>query len=641
VAAPDLRPVPFHTLPLNATMDRVVGSLHWEHALQHGAVRLQRGLLADANGGVLYVDEVNLLDEDVVSALLDAAESGVNRVQREGVQAWHPAAFLLMGTMNTEEGPLRPQLLDRFGLVVDVSAEQDIEARKSVIRRRLAFEADPTAFRAQWADEQKRLRADIDMVRKRLHLVQVPAAVMQEITELCTTSGVAGHRADILLAEAARARAAWEGDTIVTGAHVNRVRHFVLLHRARGVLRSAEGDVPTTGSGNGPSAEPEQKRKLKVVTPETGAKDEEAVGASMTSGCNSQVGQMFRSEGEHSDSDESPVGGQCTGEDDGEGGAIDRRGQRTAPLRSAVSPIAQGMYAAHLLQMQRRKRTKVSGSSGRRAAGASSSKRGRYHRAQKNEEPTDLAVDATIRAAAVRTGLEGSDSESLRVQVKARDLHQKIRRQRTKALILFVVDASGSLGEEVMSLSKGATLALLRDAYQKRDRVALIAFRDYSAPLLLPPTNSVDLGRRCLADLATGGRTPLAGGLVTAYKTIEQVRRRDRHAPVMMVLLSDGRANISLHDMATGRSVYHGGGDAHVWNEVLRIGDALGRLEGVDIVCVDTTPTHKPPSLLCDLAAQMRGRYVLLEHLEVGNLLSTMTSAPIAERRERIVRMWK
>ncbi len=633
---------PFITLPLNATLDRVIGTIHWEHALRHGTAALQPGLLADANRGVLYVDEVNLLDESVVAAILDAAATGINQVCREGVGAWHPADFLLIGTMNAEEGPLRPQLLDRFGLAVCVEAETELAHRTALMQRRLAFEADPVAFGRAWDAEQQKLRADIVTVRARLARVRIPDAVMREIAAWSVSHGVAGHRADILLAEAARARAAWEGEPVVTRTHLERVSPFVLLHRQRDTPKGGEGGVPGPGRGDGTSAQPHaDQRRLRLETPETGTRDDDAVGGEMTRGCQSQVGQMFRSPDGERPAGESTIGGQCTGEDDGPPQAITHRGSRTAPLRSAVTPIAEGLQAVHLLQERRGRRGKVKGQSGRRVAGDSAAKRGRYHRAYPDEAPTDLAIDATIRAAAVRTGLGPRPTGAQGLKVLRRDFHQKVRRQRTKALILFVVDASGSLGEEVMALSKGAVLALLRDAYQKRDRVALIAFRDYSAPLLLAPTNSPDLARRCLVDLPTGGRTPLTAGLVTAYKTIAQARRRDSHAPVTLVLLSDGRANIGLRETRGRPSVYHGGGDGHVWEEALRVGEALGRLEGLDVICVDTTPSHKPPSLLLDLAAHMRGRYVLLEHLLVPDLLGALAAAPPAPRRAMVVRLWQ
>lgn len=637
-----VRATPFVTLPLNATLDRVVGTIHWERALRDGAATLQPGLLAAAHRGVLYIDEVNLLDESVVAAILDAAATGVNRVCREGIQASHPADFLLIGTMNAEEGPLRPQLLDRFGLAVCIRAEMDVATRTLLMRRRLAYEADPVDFSRTWAEEQQRVCDDIVAVRARLRQVRLPDAVMREITAWCLAHGVAGHRADILLAEAARACAAWEGEPIVTRSHAERMSPFVLFHRQRDTRKGGEGDIPGPGAGDGTSTQDQtEKRKLHLETADTGARDDDAVGGEMTRGCQSQVGQMFRSPNGEQPAGDTTVGGQCTGEDDGPPEAITHNGVRTAPLRGTVAAIADGLHAAHLLGERRRHRGKVKGQSGRRVAGQSASKRGRYHRAYPDETPTDLAIDATIRAAAVRTGLSGGRDPGHRLEVHRRDFHQKVRRQRTKALILFVVDASGSLGDEVMSLSKGTVLALLRDAYQKRDRVALIAFRDYTASLLLSPTNSTDLAQRCLADLPTGGRTPLTAGLVAAYKTIMQVRRRDPHAPVTLVFLSDGRANIGLRDREGRPSVYHGSGDAYVWNEVLRVGAALGELPGVDAICVDTTPSHKPPSMLPDLAAHLRGRYVLLEHLQVPNLLAAMAAAPLAPRQETVVRMWE
>lgn len=227
------RQAPFVELPLGASDDRVVGTLDIEHALQVGQRRFEPGLLAQVHLGVLYVDEVNLLADHIVDVLLDAAASGVNTVEREGISVSHPSRFILVGTMNPEEGELRPQLLDRFGLAVEVSGQIDPATRAEVVRRRIAFEADPAAFAARFAAAEDSLRERIAAARAALPGVTVGDELLGLITHICAGSEVDGLRADITMYKAAQTLAAWEQRPQVTVADVRRAAEFVLLHRRR------------------------------------------------------------------------------------------------------------------------------------------------------------------------------------------------------------------------------------------------------------------------------------------------------------------------------------------------------------------------------------------------------------------------
>jgi magnesium chelatase subunit D len=220
-------------LPVGATEDRLVGSLDLERALSEGVRAYQPGLLADAHRGVLYVDEVNLLHDHLVDLLLDAAAMGRAHVERDGVSVSHAARFLLVGTMNPEEGELRPQLLDRFGLAVEVRAARDVETRVEVVRRRLAFEADPAGFAAAWADAEVETAARIAAARARVGSVTLPDAELRRIAAVCAAFDVDGMRADLVIARAATAHAAWRGADAVTEEDVRAAARLALPHRRR------------------------------------------------------------------------------------------------------------------------------------------------------------------------------------------------------------------------------------------------------------------------------------------------------------------------------------------------------------------------------------------------------------------------
>src|SRR5499433_1554795 len=228
-----LRPAALVELPLGATEDRVVGTLDIERALKMGEKHFEPGLLAAAHRGMLYIDEVNLLSDHIVDILLDAAAMGVNYVEREGISVSHPASFILVGTMNPEEGELRPQLLDRFGLAVDVQAERDVEVRAEVVRRRIAFDHDPDSFLGQWLEAERAERERLLAARRQLPEVCLDDAMLRLITGICTDFDVDGMRADITMYRAAVALAAYEGRTQVVEDDVRRVARLVLPHRRR------------------------------------------------------------------------------------------------------------------------------------------------------------------------------------------------------------------------------------------------------------------------------------------------------------------------------------------------------------------------------------------------------------------------
>ena len=503
----EVRPVRLVELPVGASTDRLAGTLDIETALGEGKKAFEPGILAAAHRGILYVDEVNLLSDHLVDLLLDVAAMGVNHVEREGVSVRHQSRFILVGTMNPEEGELRPQLLDRFGVTVEVTGSPDPAERVEVVRRRLHHEADPREFAEKWSAGDAEFARLVDEARARLAETYLPDGILYKIATLCAELGVDGLRGDIVTAKTARTLPAWEGRVEVAVDDVRRAALLALSHRRRrgpfeqpGIdpdeLENALQDDPDPGPPDGPSggAPPPGGSRLQ----EDGGGDKPGTGLEHPAGETSEARAGTGERGYAASEPFKPI--RLEVPEKGRGGPLGRRS------RIVGSPLG--------------------GHVGDREAEGSA---------------RDVALGATIRSAAPHQRMRGRSGPGM--LVRTGDLREKVRESREGNLILFLVDASGSMAARSrMSAVKGAVLSLLSDAYQRRDKVGLISFRGEGAQLVLPPTSSVDLAAPRLDELPTGGRTPLAAGLVKAAEVLEHERLRDAARRPLLVLLTDGRA---------------------------------------------------------------------------------------------------
>jgi magnesium chelatase subunit D len=511
-------PTPFVNLPVGATEDRVLGTLDVERVLHAGEKRFEPGLLARANRGVLYVDEVNLLPDHLVDVLLDAVAMGVNRVEREGVSFTHEARVILIGTMNPEEGELRPQLLDRFGLSVAVAGYFEPELRKEVVRRRIAFEIDPTGYVARWLEDEKELSGRIVHARSLLAAVSVPDGQFDALVEACAEARADGLRADIVAYKTARAVAAFEGRTEVNASDVKEGLALALAHRRRVALPTPKSgnnpNQPPPVSSSGPAGEAKPNRADPPQTTPRNPKSQPAASQRQRQPDQSQQNEN----------------------------AMPTDGASVAGER--VFAVGKGYDLARMIgRRQQRAATAVVFGKG---SFASSRRSGQVVRSvmPRTSERLDLAIDATIRAAAL-AALERDTDETPRLLIHPAHWRHKQRRIRTRNLILLLVDASGSMAaRERMQAAKGAICSLLEDSYQRRDVVALIAFRGQAAEELLPPTRSAVFAYRRLAELPSGGRTPLAEGLRRARQVIERQERKGERAQPFLVVVTDGRATV-------------------------------------------------------------------------------------------------
>ncbi|ART70950.1 hypothetical protein BTO20_22575 [Mycobacterium dioxanotrophicus] len=561
-------------LPIGATEDRVVGSLDLQKVLRDGEHAFSPGLLARAHGGVLYVDEVNLLHDHLVDVLLDAAAMGRVHVERDGISHSHEARFVLIGTMNPEEGELRPQLLDRFGLTVDVAASREVDVRVEVIRARMDFEADPEGFVRRYADADAEVAGRIALARAAISSVVLPDNELRRIAALCAAFDVDGMRADLVVARTAVAHAAWRaaaagasevtGKIIVEEDDIRVAAELALPHRRR---RDPFDD---------PGLDPERLDE---------AMDQAAEAASQPD------------EGEDPEFDPDPPGGGG-----GESGSSPENqpsqgNSKDAPNRPSAPPAA--VFRTKALVVP----------------GVGEGAPGRRSRAR-NRTGTPIAATAESGAGhglhvfGTLLATAGRQTKAGRPRPAPDDVRRAIREGREGNLVIFVVDASGSMAaRDRMSAVGGATLSLLRDAYQRRDKVAVITFRQQDARVLLPPTSSVHIAGRRLARFDTGGKTPLAQGLLAARDVVVRERARDRARRPLVVLLTDGRATGGPDPL--GRT---------------RAAAALLVAEGTAAVVVDCETSFVRLGLAEQLARQLGAPAVRLEHLHADSLTRLVTA---------------
>jgi len=570
-------PVPMQVveLPVSATEDKVVGAIDIAAAIKEGRKKFEPGILARANRNILYVDEVNLLSDHIVDALLDTAAMGVNTVEREGISYSHPSRFILVGTMNPEEGDLRPQLLDRFGLCVNIVGIRDPQLRITILKRLQRFGVDPDGFIAQWQESDRVLTEKVVAARERLPQVQLGEAMLKLAIRMCEEAHVEGHRADLVVARTAKAIAAYDGRADVTEPDVRLAAALALAHRAR--------DPPPP-----PEDQSDEQDDQDSDDQDDDRKDQRRDG----------------------DDDQQQEGGSPPPPDDSQDQADQppsRGGEPTGTVQFQTGQEFKVKQSA--LNQRLRLDSLVRDGSGRRSETESSE--GRYvgYRLPR-EKPTSIAFDATLRAAALhQKGAAGSTA----LHIAPQDVREKVKERKTGNLIVFAVDASGSMGaQQRMSAVKGAIASLLTDAYQKRDRVALVVFRGTTAETVLPPTSSIVLAKRSMDEIPTGGKTPLAAGLVKAQELIAAELKRNGKVRPLLVIISDGRANVPL-------------GDGKPMEELRTVAAQLGEEKYLKVV-IDSETGALTLGFAKRLADEMGAKYVKIEDLRAETVSSVVGS---------------
>ncbi len=557
-------------LPLGSTEDRLLGSLDIEIAIKEGRKSLEPGILADANRGILYIDELNLLDDHVVDVILDSSTSGMNVVEREGISFSHPSRFILVGTMNPEEGEVRAQLLDRIALHVPVEAINSVDERVKITLLRNRFEKDPEAFLKEFEPENQKLRRKINKAQKLLTEVLLSDRIQMLLCRMCIELDVEGHRPDVMLAKTSMTLAAYHGRKEVTQDDIKEAAEFILPFRIR----------------KNPFGEEEQRDNMFDDIIE-------------------QIAEEMDKEPPPLDSPDKP-----DTEDSEEAGEV--QGQ--------VHKIGTPVQLPKEINKRKRDRKLRSGS-GKRMKTLATGRKGRYlkHR-MPVEETSDIAFDATVRASAVhqKTRKKKANSKQFLI-IEKEDLKEKVRQSKVSTLIVLTVDASGSMGSmNRMEAAKGTVFSLLMDAYQHRDRVSMVAFRGKGGYVLLPPTSGVELAKKLLVNLPTGGKTPLGAGIMKAMSVIKNEQKKDPTIIPMLVLLTDGRSNLSIVEGADPMS------------EIEKLGKMVQE-EGIYSIVIDSEVTRNNKfvdftfEFAKDIAEYMGAKYYRLDQLNavsLGNLIT-------------------
>jgi len=605
-------------LPLGATEDRVVGSLDVEKAIKLGVEALEPGVLAEANQNILYVDEVNLLPDHIADDLLDAAATGWNVVEREGISVSHPSRFVFVGTMNPEEGELRPQLLDRFPLSVGAERVSSFADRMEIVNRNVRFERDPEAFHEEFRAAQEELRSKIVHAREVLPNVEMPPKLLEAICKACAELKVDGMRPDIVISKAACTIAAFEDKTAVSLDHVLVAAELALSHRTRegGFLEAATlEEIRKTFSSKaqeseaeakpGPQVEPSDKKARKFkgyIWPfKTNDKKDEEPEKRESNYNPKRFRKIIYTLDETGSGQPSLTKKDWDLPDEARAVRDDFSPvNRDSPLTEG-EPLLTRMEGRLRAPFDLNFRAKSSARSmtvnaGKRAETVTSLHRGRPSgwRFPKGK-PRDIHFPATIRAAALNQGFRKKPADTA-LQITSKDIREKSRIYKAPMTIVLVIDLSKSMMDNIRSV-KEAVLKLHGDAYRHRDKVGIVAMKGMTAVVAQHPITNLRVVANKLLRLHVSGFTPLAAGMLKGIEVLKEEKRRDRSTIPVMVIVTDGNANVPLlKSLQTGEVRTFDPLDAAFFKyEDMAVKDVLSvseiaRRDGIHTVVVNTNP---------------------------------------------------
>lgn len=576
-------------LPLNITEDNLLGSLDIEKTLKTGKKVFQDGLLKKCHNNILYIDEVNLLGDSIISNILEVASREINYIEREGISISYQCKFVLIGTMNPEEGGLRPQLLDKFGLYVNVEGSDNILERVKIIKKRLEFEDNPRKFCEKYKEDNEALREKIFRAKERLCEIKASEQIINIAIKIVEEANTTGNRAEIILIETAKGLAALDGRKYLNISDLKEAAEFVLPHRTNQKNQSVSKD-DSENMENKNSEEQENSGNNNELA-DRDQKNQEKEENNQEENCNTD--------------DKSEI------EEDENIENSQEKKENSSELEEEFK-IGDIFKVKDIFLDSVRDNKKRNGT-GKRCKTKSGSLQGKYVKSIiPKGKIIDFAFDATIRAAAPYQ--KKSDINGLKIKIRKEDIRVKVRERRTGTSILFVVDSSGSMGvKKRMEAVKGAIMSLLKDAYEKRDRVGLVAFRKDCAEELLPITRSIDLAQKKLEKLTTGGKTPLAAGIERAYNIIKKELKKDEKVVLLILFLSDGKANYSI----SGKDPI---------KESLELAQKIKK-ENIRTIVIDTEEGFIKLEMAKTLSEALGAEYYKLENLKSEDMLKLIKNS--------------